>query len=161
MTEEKQGIQVQQDLTQIKPVEGRSVDLRKYDRQVVKIEKAELTQVPSKFTEKIQGGEIRYMQWVLKVSSVVLETIGEGEEVINFRTSELFNMIQDKDKLVGFPTSEGSNLMKFCKDIGIKNPEKIENLQKLIDEIKGKNASVKYYEKEVDGKKKSYLKFRY
>lgn len=149
---------VQVDLTQIGPVEGLTIDLNQFDKKEIVIEKVEVVQVPSKFTPKIEGTEDRQPQWVLKVSGEVLETIGEGEEKIEFRASELFNLVQDKEgKLTGFPIGDGSNLMKFMKDLKIEDPDKLENLEKVIEVIKGKTSMVKAYEKN----EKTYLKFRY
>lgn len=150
------------DPSRIPAIQGKSVDLSKHHNKSVKIELVEITQVPSKFTEKIEGTEEHYLQWVLKVSSEVLEEIGEGEDLIKFRASELFNLIQNKKgEITGFPTGESSNLMKFSKDIGIKNPHEFEILSELIVEIKDRSATVKTYEKEVEGKKKNYMKFKY
>jgi hypothetical protein len=151
------------DFSKVGPIQGgKSVDLTKYDKKEVTLEFVEVTQVPSQYTELIEGTEQHHFQWVLKVSSQVLETIGEGEDIIQFKASELFNLIQDKKgNLTGFPTGEGSNLMKFCKDIGIKNADEFKSLQEVMDAIKGKKSLVKVYDKEVDGKTKTFMKFRY
>ena len=128
-------------LSDLKPVEGISVDLKKYDKKETEIESAEIIQVKSDYTET-------KLQWVLKVSSVVLETIEVEDKTIEFRASELFNLIQDKEgKLEGYPEAEKSNLQQFMKDIDAKNPE----------EVSGKKALIKSYEKND----KTYLKFRY
>ena len=156
----------QLDLSAIKGVENESIDLEKWHKKTAVIENVEVIQVDSSFTPRIEGTEEHQKQWVLKVSSKVLETIGEGENKIEFRASELFNLIQDKNgNLIGFPKGEKSNLMKFCKDLRI-NTKEIENLQQLIEQIKGKEATIKAYEKEFeteDGKKfsRTYLKFLY
>lgn len=137
-------------------VEQKSVDLWKYNNVKAKIESAEPLQVHSQFVET---GD--HMQWVLKVSSVVLETLGEGEDQINFRASELFNLVQDDNgKLLGFPTTEGSNLMKFVKDLGIKKPEEMK-MSEIIKSIIGKEVVVKAYDKDYQGKKRTYLKFKF
>lgn len=151
------------DYNKVGPIRGgKSVDLTKYDKKEVALELAEVTQVPSQYTALIEGTEQHHMQWVLKVSSEVVEKIGEGEDQILFRSSELFNLIQDdKGKLEGFPTGEGSNLMRFCKDLGIKNADSFKSLQEVIDAIKGKKALIKVYDKEIDGKTKTFMKFRY
>lgn len=158
-----ENVQQQINLSEVKPVEGGpSIDLEKFDKKPVKIEGAQVIQVPSKFTPKIGDTEEHQKQWALKVRSIVLETIGEGEDKIEFRASELFNLIQDKEgKLTGYPTGEKANLMKFLKDLKIPEPEKIENLQKVIDIITSKDVLVKAYDKEVEGGKRTYLKFRY
>ena len=130
-------------LNDLKPVQGggESVDLEKFDKKEVEIESAKIEQVPSQYSET-------KTQWVLLVKSKVLATIGEGEEKIEFRASELFNLMQDKEgKLLGYPEAEGSNLCKFMKDIKAKNPA----------EIIGKKALIKSYPKG----EKTYLKFRY
>ena len=129
-------------LKDLKPVQGgEGVDLEQFDKKEVVIESANIVQVKSEFTET-------KLQWVLKVSSPVLATIGEGEDKIDFRASELFNLTQDKEgKLVGYPSAEGSNLAKFMADIKAKTP----------DEIIGKKALIKAYKKG----EKTYLKFRY
>jgi len=146
----------------IKPIKGINIDLEQYDKKEVVIGQLEVTQVPSEFTSLIEGTEQHHMQWILKVSSEVLETIGEGEDKIEFRASELFNLIQnDKGQLEGFPTGKSSNLMKFMNDLKIEKPEEMKDLQEVIDSIKGKKTLVKTYKKEQNGKTKTYLKFRY
>lgn len=156
------------DLSKIKPVEGGvSVDLEKYHKKDTKIDLVQVIQVPSNYTSFIKdakGNEtnVRYMQWVLKVSGGVLETIGEGEDKIEFRASELFNLVQsNKGELTGFPTGEKSNLMIFMKDLGIEAPEKLESLQKVKEALMDQDAQITSYKKEQNGKTKTYLKFRY
>lgn len=129
-------------LSELKPVQGgEGVDLEQFDKKEVVIESANIVQVPSKYSET--GS-----QWVLKVSSPVLVSIGEGEEKYDFRASELFNLTQDKEgKLIGYPSAEGSNLYKFMADIKAKTPA----------EIVGKKALIKAFKKED----KTFLKFRY
>lgn len=136
-------METQVDLGSLKAVQGgESIDLEAFDKKETKIEKAEVVQVKSDYTES-------KLQWVLKVSSGVLATIpGEEGKKIEFRASELFNLTQDKSgKLVGYPAAEGSNLAKFMKDIKAKTPA----------EIVGKTALIKSYEKND----RTYLKFRY
>lgn len=154
----------QMDLSAIKGVESEGIDLEKWHKKTTKVESVEVTQVPSIFTSKDEKGEY-YKQWVLKVSSEVLESVGEGENKIDFRASELFNLVQDeKGNLKGFPKNEKSNLIRFCKDLRV-NLANINNLQQLVDAIKSKEATIKAYEKEVevDGKTftRTYLKFLY
>lgn len=129
-------------LSDLKPVQGgEGVDLEQFDKKEVVIESAKIVQVNSKYSET--GS-----QWVLKVSSPVLVSIGEGEDKYDFRASELFNLTQDKEgKLIGYPSAEGSNLAKFMADIKAKTP----------DEIVGKKALIKAFKKE----EKTFLKFRY
>ncbi len=156
----------QKDLESVKGVESESVDLDKFHKTNVKVETTEVIQVPSTFTSLVEGTKEHHKQWVLKVSSTILESIGEGEAKIDFRASELFNLIQDsKGELTGFPKGEKSNLMKFCKDLRI-SFEEIENLKQLMKAIEEKDATVKAYDKEFeteDGKKfsRTYLKFLY
>ncbi|MFI5405083.1 MAG: hypothetical protein ACHQ1D_01080 [Nitrososphaerales archaeon] len=141
----------------VKGVEGSSlsIDLKKYDKKETSIAVAEIVQVPSQFTETKK-------QWSLRVQSEVLET-AEGEEgPIEFRASELFNLVQDDEgKLEGFPRTEGSNLMRFLKDLGVKGADKFTNLQEVIDSIIGKKTLIKSYEKNSDGRTKTFLRFRY
>lgn len=152
----------QQDLNKIGPVQSAGVDLAKYDKQTVTLEKAEVTQLPSQFTPLIPGTQQHYMQWVLKVSSVVLESIREGEDKIEFRATEVFNLIQDdKGELKGFPTGEGSKLMKFMKDLKIPTPDQLKSLQEVIDSIKGKTCVIKAESKVKEGRTNTYLRFRY
>lgn len=132
-------------VSELKPVQGggESVDLEQFDKKEVEIERTSIVQVSSKFSETPDK-----LSWVLKVESKVLASIGEGDDKIDFRASELFNLVQDKTgKLVGYPEAEGSNLAKFMKDIKIKTPQ----------EIVGKKALIKAYEKGD----RTYLKFRY
>jgi len=151
-----------QDLDKIGPVQSSTVDLIKYDKTVTTIEKAETTQLPSQFTTVIPGTQQHYMQWVLKVSSVVLESIREGEDKIEFRASEVFNLIQDdKGNLTGFPTGEGAKLMKFMKDLKIPSPEKLQSLKQVITAIIGKTTVIKSETKEREGRTNTYLRFRY
>jgi len=144
---------VKPDLSSLKPVNSEQVDLKKFHNSQVEIVKADILQVPSTFTTKDLNGK-NLPQWVLKISSPVLTTLGEGEDKIEFRASELFNLSQDKKgNLIGYPTNKDSNLVKFMKDIGARTPE----------EILGKKATIKHYEKESsqDGQKRGYLKFKY
>ena len=144
------------DLTGVKPLESQGVDSWSYDKKEVLIDDAIVMKVNSKYNE------LGY-QWVLKVQSEVLETLKrEGEEDIDFRASELFNLIQDKKgKLIGFPTGDGSNLAKFLKDIGIRDLSIFSNLKEIIEAVKGKKALVKAYDKDYQGNTRTYLKFRY
>jgi len=129
------------DLNSLKPVQGAGIDLKKYDKKEVEIEGAEVIQVNSNYSEC-------KTQWVLKVQSVVLETLERDEGNIEFRASELFNLIQDEaGKLQGYPEAEGSNLQQFMADIGAKSPE----------DIAGKKTLIKAFEKND----KTFLKFRY
>ena len=151
-----------QDLDKIGPVQSAGVDLAKYDKQVTTIEKAEATQLPSQFTPLIAGTQQHYMQWVLKVSSVVLESIREGEDKIEFRATEVFNLIQnEKGELKGFPTGEGAKLMKFLKDLKVPSPEHLKSLNEVIAAVKGKQCVIKTETKERDGRTNTYLRFRY
>ena len=144
-------------LKDIKAVETPSLDLWQYDKKEVVIASAIIDQVPSKFVETENK-----MQWILKVVSVPICSIGDKEDKIEFHASELFNLIQDeKGVLQGFPTGEGSNLMKFMKDIRIKDPEKLKDLQEVVDSLIGKKALIKCFDKIKDGKKSTFLKFRY
>ena len=159
-------METQVDLSKIKGVESEGINLDKFHKQVTKIDSAEVIQVPSTFTPFVEGStEQHQMQWVLKVSSVVLETIGEGADAINFRASELFNLVQDsKGNLIGFPKGDKSNLGKFLRDLRI-NLDTLDNLAELCTILKTKSATIKSYEKEVeiDGRKntRTYLKFLY
>jgi len=138
-------------LEDLKPVKSEGVNLKQFHNQQVEIAKIEIIQVPSKFTVKDKQGN-HLLQWVLRVSSPVLTAIGEGDTKIEFRASELFNLIQDDEgKLIGYPESPDSNLMKFAADIGVKTPQ----------EFIGKKATIKAYDKTIDGKIRTYLKFKY
>jgi len=152
--------QKQLDLDSVKPMQssGLDINLDEFHGKQVNIEGVEVMQVPSKFTPLIEGTDQHQKQWALKVYSEVVTSAGEGEERIDFRASELFNLIQDKQgNLVGFPTNENSNLMQFAKDLRIKEPDKKSSLKELISEIKEKQASIKAYEKNG----RTYLKFKY
>ena len=130
-------------LNDLKPVQGgsESVDLEQFDKKECTIESAEIEQVKSDYTPSKK-------QWVLKIKSNVLAAIGEGDDKIEFRASELFNLMQDEEgKLIGYPEAEGYNLSKFMKDIKAKTP----------GEILGKKALIKSYLKG----ERTYLKFRY
>ena len=141
------------DLASLKPMKsGEPVDLKRFHNTQIAIEKCEVLQVPSGFTPKGPDGR-NIPQWVVKISSPILLTVGEGDSKIEFRASELFNLTQDKEgKLQGYPTNKDSNLVKFMKDIGATTPT----------EIIGKKATVKFYEKDVsEGVTRGYLKFKY
>jgi len=141
------------DISSLKPMKsGEPVDLKRFHNTQVVIENADAMQVPSGFTPKDASGK-NIPQWVLKVSSPVLLSVGDGESKIEFRASELFNLTQDKEgKLLGYPTNKDSNLVKFMKDLGAASP----------GELKGKKAFVKFYEKDVgEGQTRGYLKFKY
>jgi len=81
-------------VSDLKPVEssGEIVDLKQYHKKEVEIEFTKIVQVNSNYTDNNK-------QWVLKVSSKVLHTIGEGDDKIEFRASELFNLSQDRGKI--------------------------------------------------------------
>jgi hypothetical protein len=121
-------------------------------------------QLPSQFTPIVVGSNppIHYQQWVLKVSSVSLESIREGIDKIDFRATEVFNLIQDdKGNLKGFPTGEGAKLMKFLKDLKIPSPDHLKSLSEVIAAVKGKTVIIKAETKERDGRSNTYLRFRY
>lgn len=152
----------QTDLDKVGPIQSAGVDLVKYDKQITTIEKAETLQMPSSFTPMIPGTQQHYMQWCLKVSSKVLESIREGEDKIEFRATELFNLVQDdKGNLKGFPTGEGAKLMKFMKDLKVPNPDQLKSLKEVITSMIGKTAVIKADTKTKDGKSNTYLRFRY
>src|SRR6056297_1525938 len=147
MSEESVTTEKQVSLSDLQSVEsGSSVDLNKFHKTGAEIEGVDIIQVPSTYTK---SGK----QWVLKVYSKVLETIEKEDGTkVDFRASELFNLIQDKEgKLKGYPESQDSNLKKFMADLRIEKP----------DQIVGKKATIKAYDKEVEGKPKTYLKFMY
>ena len=131
---------------------GEPVDLKKFHNTQVPIDKLEVLQVPSSFTPKGADGK-NIPQWVVKISSPILLTIGEDESKIELRASELFNLTQDKEgKLLGYPTNKDSNLVKFMKDSGASEP----------NQLIGKKVTVKHYEREMgDGQTRGYLKFKY
>jgi len=150
------------DFTKIGPIQGTSVDLTKYDKLLTTIEKVEIIQLPSSFTPLIIGTQVHLMQWVLKVSSVVLESIREGIDKIEFRATEIFNLVQDeKGTLKGFPTGDGAKLMKFLKDMKVSNPQEMKSIEEIKNAIVGKQAVIKAETKERDGKTNTYLRFRY
>lgn len=141
------------DIASLKPVKSGDIpDLRKFHNTQIKIDKIEVIQVASTFTPKGPDGK-NLLQWVLRVMSPPLATIGEGENKFDIRASELFNLSQDKEgKLTGFPTNKDSNLVKFMKDVGATHP----------NDLIGKTATVKFFEKDVgDGQTRGYLKFKY
>lgn len=139
------------ELSDLKPIKSESIDLKQFHNRQVPVDKCEIVQVKSKYTPKDEKGE-HILQWVLKISSPVLIAIGEGDEKIEFRASELFNLIQDeKGNLIGYPESKDSNLMRFMTDIGAKKPE----------EILGRTATIKAYDKETEDGTRTYLKFKY
>jgi hypothetical protein len=144
-------------LENIKPVETQGLDLWQFDKKEIEIESAAVLQVPSKFVETDAK-----MQWVMRVLSKPVATIGEGDDKFDFRASELFNLVQDdKGDLKGFPTGDGSNLMKFLKDIRVQDPEKLQSLKAVVDAMIGKKGLIKCYDKVKDGKKSTFLRFRY
>jgi len=99
----------------------------------------------------IPGTQQHLMQWVLKVSSVVLESIREGIDKIEFRATEVFNLIQDETgKLTGFPTGDGAKLMKFLKDLKIPSPENLKSLTEVVEAVKGKQVIIKAETKEKE-----------
>lgn len=147
----------QLNLNDIKPVEQSGLDLWQFDKKEIEIESAEVTQVKSQFVDTKEK-----QQWVLKVFSKPVISIGEGDDKIEFRASELFNLVQDAEgKLKGFPTSDGSSLMKFLKDIRVENADKAKSLKDIVDVMVSKKALIKCYDKIKDGKKSTFLKFRY
>ena len=148
------------DLDNVGPVENTSVDLDKFDKTKTVIAKAEVSVVPSQYCEIGR-------QWVLKVESEVLETVEKKESdgttrKIEFRASELFNLVQDDaGKLVGFPTGESSNLMQFAKDLGIKDADKLGSLKSLITNMIGREVLIKAHLVKKGEAERTYLKFRY
>lgn len=150
------------DFSQVKGVESQGVDLDKFHKEKTVIELVQVRQVKSNYTPQDEDGN-NLLQWTLQLSSKVLETIekDKDEDNIEFRASELFNLIQDeKGSITGFPTGEKSNLGKFLRDLKI-NPTDLD-LNELIEKLKGKEVTIKAYEKEVkNGGKRTYLKFLY
>ena len=147
MSEETVKVEKPVDLSELEPIQsGSGIDLSKYHKADVSIESAEVIQVNSDYSKTGK-------QWVLKVSSGVLETYEKEDGTkVDFRASELFNLIQDDDgKLKGYPDSPESNLKKFMADIRAEKPS----------EIVGKKATIKAYDKESNGQTKTYLKFIY
>jgi len=148
------GIPIQKiDIAGLKPIKsGEPVDLKKFHNTQVELETLDVIQVDSNYTPLGTDGK-HIKQWVLKISSPTLLSIGEGESKIDFKASELFNLIQDKEgKLLGYPLNKDSNLVKFMKDVSAATPQ----------ELKGKKATIKHYEKDTgDGQTRGYLKFKY
>lgn len=148
---------IQKKLSDLKPVKSESLDLQQFHNKPVKIVSADIIQVPSRFTPLVKGSQTdRLPQWVLKVQSEVVATVGEGNETIEFKASEIFNLVQDDDgNLIGYPENEQSNIMKFMKDIRANTPEA----------MIGKMATIKAVDKiqQVDGKplSRTFLKFKY
>ena len=148
------------DLDKIKGEEGQGIDLAKYDKEKALIDTVIVKQVKSEYTEELEDGT-KPLQWVLQVSTEVLETLGSGDDAIDFRASELFNLMQDKEgTLTGFPIGEKSNLGKFMRGLKITGFEEI-SLTQLIKVIKGKQVLIKAYEKMKGDQKRTYLKFLY
>lgn len=146
----------QLNLEEIKPIESSSeeIDLWKHDKTTQQIDSAKVMQVKSNYSK---NGK----QWVLRVESQPVEVYQGADSSVEFRASELFNLIQDEEgNLQGFPIGDRSNLFKFCQDIGF-NIKEMENLGQLVENLHGKKAMLKAYDKEVDGNKKTYLTFRY
>ncbi len=146
------------DLSKIKPKENTNVDLSQFDKKPVKIDRVTIQLVRSTFTKSKK-------QYVLKVESVPVVTIGEGDDVIELRASELFNLNQIDEEgknpiLESFPVGEKSNLGQFIRDLKIDVSE-LDSLQKLMDVLKGKEALIKVFEKEKNGVVKKYMRFRY
>lgn len=149
--------EIQVDLDKVGGIETQSVDLSKFDKKEIEIESAIVSRVHSNYVDTPEK-----LQYVLKVSSKVVTSAGEGEEKVDFRASELFNLVQDeKGVLQGFPKGEGSNLMRFLKDLHVENPEKLKTLKEVIASIVGKKTLIKTQEKIKEGKKQIFLRFRY
>lgn len=147
----------QVNLDEIEPIESQSVDFWQFNNKEIEIENAIVSQVPSKFVDNEQK-----LQWVLKVSSKPIVSIGDGDDRVDFRASELFNLVQDdKGNLMGFPTGDSSNLMKFLKDVRVTNPEKLKSLKEVVNSIVGKKGFIKCQDKVKDGKKLTYFRFKY
>ena len=144
-------------LADLKPIKSEGMDLKQFHNKSVKIEKASIVQVPSTFTPLLKNSQTEHMpQWVLKVESEVVASIGEGDEKIEFRASELFNLLQDENgNLKGYPDNDKANIVKFMKDINVKT----------LNDIVGKSATVKAYDKKqiVDGREqvRTYMRFKY
>lgn len=144
-------------LSDLKPIKAEGLDLKQFNNKRVKIERASVINVPATFTALVKGSATEHLpQWVLKVESDIVATIGEGDDKIEFRASELFNLIQDDSGILkGYPENDKANLVKFMRDINAKNPA----------EIVGKDSIIKAYDKKqlVDGKEfiRTYLKFKY
>jgi hypothetical protein len=159
-TGENQKIEKQSDLDDLKPMEATSIDLSKYDKSETTVATASKINMPSKFHDSGNAD-------VLKVESAVLETIERKDENgnpdnIEIRASELFSLkVDEKGKAIGWSTSPDSNLMKFAKDLGIKEPEKYESLTQLVNDMVGRKVLLKVHSKEQDGRTREFLKFRY
>lgn len=143
-----------EELDKLEPIKSEQLNLKIFHNKPTVIVRATVMQVPSRYTPLVEGSTTeRVKQWVLKVESDVVSTLKIADKTIEFRASELFNLVQtDQGVLAGYPQEEKSNLAKFMKDIGATKPS----------DIVGKSATIKAYDRTREGEgTRTFLKFKY
>ena len=127
----------------MKPIEYPSLELEEYEGNKARIDIAEIVEMPSKFDP---SGK----QWCLRVKSEVILSIpatsDEGNDM-DIRASELFNVIKNGDNTIGW--GKKSNLQKFLVKMKCEHPK----------HLIGKKATLRVYEKEIEGSPKQFLGF--
>ena len=134
------------DIADLKPIEGKGVDLGQFDRQRVRIESAEVITVHSKYSNNGDG-----QAEVLRVQSEPVCTMQDrdGKEV-QLRASELFNLARNEDGILGWPTGAKGKLAGFLRKSNAKHPS----------ELVGKEATVRIRSRRnPDGTTKEFLGF--
>ena len=128
-------------LDSLEPMESESLDLSPFEGKRVTIEKAEVIEVSSQFSETGR-------QKVLRVESEPVTTVETAEGKKEIRASELFNLIE-KDGKVGWSKDERGKLQKFLAKMKATKPT----------ELVGKEAVVRLRSKKNDFGESTFLGF--
>ena len=134
------------DITELKPIESKGVDLSQFEGRRIQIESAEVITVQSKFSNKVDG-----QAEVLRVQSEPVSTMQDRDgNQVPLRASELFNLTRNEEGELGRPTGAKGKLAKFMKKLGAKHPS----------ELVGKEATVRIRTKQgADGMTREFLGF--
>lgn len=103
----------------LQPIAAAGLDLEEFEGEKKLIEKVEIKQVKSKFSE---SGEAQTL--VVTTEKVAEVTNREGEKV-DITASELFNLKEDEKGKLGYSTSPKSKLQKLMKKLGVKQPKEL------------------------------------
>ena len=113
--EENVDVEIHEDL---KPIEKQTIDTTPYIGKKVKIE--EVTQhITDRYAKSNNGKKSYYV----KVSTEIVDTIGEGDNKVELRGSRIFGVQQDKNNQLGW--TPDSKLSNFLKSMGVSELDKL------------------------------------
>ncbi len=128
---------------ELEQIETGGIDLSEFEGKKAKIEKTEVVEVQSKFSESGR-------QKVLKVSTeTITKTKNQEGEDIEISASELFNLVE-KDGKTGWSNNPQAKLNKLLLKYGVERPE----------QLIGKEITLRARDKvQEDGSKTTFLGF--